>query len=284
MTAEEAQKFLSACEEVCPEYHAFFFTALRAGLRKGELIALQWGDLQFGESEADRNRFILVQRNCYMGQFGTHKNHECRRVDMSKQLRMVLSHLKDAAHLRAFMAGRNSIAGDLVFPSEIGTPISPDNIVPRYMEPALEQAGLRRFRFHDLRHTFGSLLIQGGVSPAYVQKQMGHKSIQVTVDVYGHLIPGDNVEWIDTLDAAGIKTTPQTSANQTQTPEEQSDAAVVSDSKDWLPPRDSNPDMLIQSQISPTENKENRDLRSAKRDQTRQNTHTGRTRKEEAQS
>jgi hypothetical protein len=55
MTAEEAQRFLSACEEVCPEYHAFFFTALRAGSRKGELIALQWGDLQFSESEADRN-------------------------------------------------------------------------------------------------------------------------------------------------------------------------------------------------------------------------------------
>lgn len=61
------------------------------------------------------------------------------------------------------------------------------------MEPALEQAGLRKFRFHDLRHTFGSLLIQAGVSPAYVQKQMGHRSIQVTIDVYGHLIPGENV-------------------------------------------------------------------------------------------
>jgi hypothetical protein len=52
----------------------------------------------------------------------------------------------------------------------------------------------------------------------------------------------------------------------------------------WLPPRDSNPDMLIQSQISPTENKENKDLHSAKRDQTRQNTQTGRKRKDEAQS
>ena len=76
MTAEEALKFLSACEEMCPEYHAFFFTALRAGLRKGELIALRWGDIQFGESENDRNRFILMQRNCYRGQFGTPKNNE----------------------------------------------------------------------------------------------------------------------------------------------------------------------------------------------------------------
>jgi hypothetical protein len=74
------------------------------------------------------------------------------------------------------------------------------------------QAGLRNFRFHDLRHTFGSLLIQLGVSPAYVQKQMGHKSIQVTIDVYGHLIPGENVAWIDTLDCI-----PRNSRSRTHT-------------------------------------------------------------------
>jgi hypothetical protein len=74
------------------------------------------------------------------------------------------------------------------------------------------QAGLRNFRFHDLRHTFGSLLIQRGVSPAYVQKQMGHKSIQVTIDVYRHLIPGENVAWIDTLDCI-----PRNSRSRTHT-------------------------------------------------------------------
>jgi hypothetical protein len=50
-------------------------------------------------------------------------------------------------------------------------------------------------------------LIQAGVSPAYVQKQMGHRSIQVTIDVYGHLIPGENVAWIDTLDKTPQKVT-----------------------------------------------------------------------------
>jgi len=67
MTAEEAQAFLNACVEVCPEYHPLFFTAIRSGLRKSELIALKWGDIQLGESEDDKNRFILVQRHYYMG-------------------------------------------------------------------------------------------------------------------------------------------------------------------------------------------------------------------------
>jgi integrase len=175
MTTMEAQSFRDACVEICPDYYPLFFTALRSGLRKGELIALKWGDVQFGESENDKNRFILVQRHDYMGHFGTSKTHECRRVDMSKQLRAVLTTHKGSVLLRAFQLGKTSIADDLVFPSETLTPICPDNIGPRYMEPALEQAGSRKFRFHDLRHTFGSLLIQAGVSPAYVQKQMGHK-------------------------------------------------------------------------------------------------------------
>ena len=163
---------------------------------------------------------------------------------------------KENALLRAFQLGKTSIADDLVFPSEAGTPICPDNIGPRYMEPALEQAGLRKFRFHDLRHTFGSLLIQAGVSPAYVQKQMGHRSIQITIDVYGHLIPGENVTWIDTLDRTPQKVT-ATDAHQAHTQNRESEEEILEVAQDteaeeviWLPPRDSNPDMLIQSQLS----------------------------------
>ena len=65
--------------------------------------------------------------------------------------------------------------------------------------------GLRRVRFHHLRHTFGSLLIQGGASLAYVKEQKGHSSIQVTVDIYGHLIPGANIAWVDRLDSRPSK-------------------------------------------------------------------------------
>jgi Phage integrase family len=116
------------------------------------------------------------------------------------------------------------------------------------MEPALEKAGLRRFRFHDLRHTFGSLLIQDGASLTYVKEQMGHSSIQITVDTYGHLVPGADIAWVDRLDR---ETTPQQSATPAQpagSEGEEEIAEVIK--KIWLPPRDSNPDMLIQSQLS----------------------------------
>jgi integrase len=64
----------------------------------------------------------------------------------------------------------------------------------------LRKPALRRFGFHDLRHTFGSLLIQDGASLACVKDQMGHNSIQVTVDNYGHLVPSANIACVDRLD------------------------------------------------------------------------------------
>jgi integrase len=65
---------------------------------------------------------------------------------------------------------------------------------------ALAKAGLRRIRIHDLRHTYASLLMQNGESPAYVRDQLGHHSIQVTVDIYGHLVLGGNKRAVDRLD------------------------------------------------------------------------------------
>ena len=66
----------------------------------------------------------------------------------------------------------------------------------------LKGAGVRQVRFHDLRHSFASLLLQNGESPVYVKDQMGHSSIQVTMDLYGHLIPGGNTQAVDRLDSA----------------------------------------------------------------------------------
>ena len=83
----------------------------------------------------------------------------------------------------------------------------------RHFLPAIEYAGLRRFRFHDLRHTYGSLLIQEGASITYVKEQMRHSSFQVTVDTYGHLIPGANISWVDRLDSEQLRDKMQPARN-----------------------------------------------------------------------
>jgi hypothetical protein len=80
------------------------------------------------------------------------------------------------------------------------------NLLHRLWYPLLEKAGLRRRRFHDLRHTYASLLLAGKESPVYVEDQLGHSSIKVTVDLYGHLVPGANRSAVDRLAAAPAAT------------------------------------------------------------------------------
>lgn len=91
-----------------------------------------------------------------------------------------------------------------VFISEDGTPLEQANFHHRIWRKLLAKAELRYIRVHDLRHTFASLLIQNGESLAYVKEQMGHHSIKITVDTYGHLMPGGNQAAVDKLD--GLET------------------------------------------------------------------------------
>ncbi len=247
LTTAEAQALLDAARELYPDYHALFMTALRAGLRRGEVISLKWGDIQFGADEDDKNRYILVQRNYAQGRFTTPKSRKSRRVDLSRELRRVLLELRDKRLLAAFLKGENSIAGDLVFPSTTGTVLDPSNMIHNYFLPCIEKAGLRRIRFHDLRHTFGSLLIQSGASLTYVKEQMGHSSIQVTVDIYGHLIPGADIAWVDRLDS---QTSPQLSATQAQPEESVTEEKILEVLKnDGEPRRTRTSNPLIKSQL-----------------------------------
>ena len=219
LTTVEVQQFLKAAQEVCPDYHPLLLIAVRSGLRRGELVALQWGDVQLGTDDHDSERFILVQHNYVRREHTTTKSKKSRRVDLSREVRRILVELRDERLLEAYLKGKNSIADELVFRSPGGAILDPDNLYHRIFLPVLAKAGIRRIRLHDLRHTFGSLLLQNGASIVYVKEQMGHSSIQVTVDTYGHLTPGANVNFVDRLDAVlaeKAETTPQQSATPAQ--------------------------------------------------------------------
>ena len=74
------------------------------------------------------------------------------------------------------------------------------NYIRRIYKRILSKSGLREMRLHDIRHTFASLLLSNRESPVYVKEQMGHSSIQMTVDIYGHLIPSSNRAAVNQLD------------------------------------------------------------------------------------
>ena len=195
LTADEVSALLATARKDFPRDYPLFLCAVRTGLRLGELLALQWPDVDFN------GRFIEVRRNLVAGRVTTPKNGKTRRVDMSVQLTDALRALQRTRKKETLKNGWGSVP-DWIFCTESGGALDGDNLRHRVFYKLLEKAGLRRVRFHDLRHTFASLLLQNGESPAYVKEQMGHSSIQVTVDIYGHLIPGANRQAVDRLDDA----------------------------------------------------------------------------------
>jgi integrase len=219
LTRQEADSFLAAIQSNSPEHYPLFLLFLRTGMRLGEALALQWGDVQFGKDETDANRFIWIRRNYTAGEVTTPKSNKSRRVDMSRVLRRVLYDLREQRLLKAFKSGKDDISEELVFPNEAGGYLDPSNLHKRVFRPGLTTAELRSCRIHDLRHSYASLLLQDGASITYVRDQLGHSSIQVTVDLYGHLVPSANIGFVDKLDEMA-ETSPQKSANQTQTQEQ----------------------------------------------------------------
>ena len=198
LTREEAKLFLDTARTHYPRYYPVFLCALRTGMRMGELIGLKWGDIDFN------GRFIEVRRSIVRGRITTPKNHKTRRVDMSRQLTETLRDLRIERKKETLRKGWKEMP-EWVFCNEVGDHLDTDNLRKRVFYKCLEKAGLRRIRFHDLRHTYASLLLAQKESPAYVQQQLGHASIQLTVDTYGHLVPGSNRCAVDKLDDATIR-------------------------------------------------------------------------------
>ena len=110
---------------------------------------------------------------------------------MSKELVAVLQHLKTERKAETLRRGWREMPA-LVFCSEAATPLQVAN-VRRAFARTLKRAALpEHFTPHSLRHTFASLLLQQGESPVYVQRQLGHASIKLTVDTYGRWLPMGN--------------------------------------------------------------------------------------------
>jgi len=193
LTREECQIFLETIQKNYPRHYSFFLCALRTGMRLGELLALEWGDIDFNGG------FIEVRRSFTKGRITTPKNGKSRRVDMSKQLSETLKALHIERTKEALAKGWGQVP-EIVFVNEEGRRINSFNLRERVFFKCLAKANLRRIRIHDLRHTFASLLIQNNESLAYVKEQLGHHSIQITVDTYGHLVPGANRQAVDRLD------------------------------------------------------------------------------------
>jgi integrase len=202
LTEKEAEILLAKAKEYrAGEYHPPLLCALRTGMRIGEIQALKWRDIDFN------SRFIEVHRSWRKGRLTETKNKKRRRVDMSPLLAETLKDLKTTQKKRALKQGRS--VADWVFANAKGKMLCRDGF-RRGLDKCLENIGRRGLRVHDLRHSYATIRLMRGHNVGDVSRQLGHSSISITYDIYGHWVPGTFKSEVDELD------TPQPSATYTQ--------------------------------------------------------------------
>lgn len=187
LSAEEVRRLLGALPE---PWVPLFATMALTGVRSGEAAALTVRDIDF------ENHLVCVRRGSWKGQLQTPKTPtSVRDIDLGPTLEKILE-----GWLSSPM--RPATKEQLVFPSRGGKLLNMDWVRVNVFYPALEAAGLPRVRLHDLRHTYATMLISQGESLKYVQEMLGHASISVTADVYGHLLRETHASAASKLDIA----------------------------------------------------------------------------------
>lgn len=178
----EARALLAAL----PRERALWATAMYAGLRLGELLGLEWDDVDFDHG------LVHVRRSWDQdaGAIAPKSRAGLRAVPLSDTLRRHL-----AEHRLACGWGRG-----LVFGRSADRPFAP-NTPNNRAQRAWQAAGMNPIGLHECRHTFASFMIAAGVNAKALSVYMGHSSVTITFDGYGHLMPGNEAEAAALLDA-----------------------------------------------------------------------------------
>ncbi len=180
-------------------YYPVIYTALNSGMRQAELLGLRWRDVDLTLLSISVSQVLYKRRGvCEFKEPKT--SHSRRRVAMTPKLAIYLREvLQDQQDLFQSL-GRRHTDDDLVF-NVAGKPIDP-NVLSHAFTRLARQSGLEGVRFHDLRHTFASLMLMLGAKPKVISEALGHASVAFTMDTYSHIISGMQEEAMALLDTA----------------------------------------------------------------------------------
>ncbi|WP_067924771.1 site-specific integrase [Alicyclobacillus shizuokensis] len=197
-TPEQAQKFLSVAQTNEPRFYIAFALAILTGMRKSEILALRWADIDWDNAVLYVNQTVTWTKQGPI--FHEPKTDRSRRaVALSPET------IEALRRHRVLQAGERLLYGPayqdngFVLARMDGRPLYPRTLDNAWYR-TLEAADVPKIRFHDLRHTHASLLLAQGVHPKIVSERLGHSTINITLDTYSHVLPGLQREVADRFD------------------------------------------------------------------------------------
>jgi integrase len=197
LTVAEARMLLRTARE--HRLYALYAVALSIGLRRGEALGLRWSDVDL-ETGLLRVRQTL-QRHSGELHFAPPKTRRSRRtVPLLPFMVAALHEHRDRQAEECARAGDAWTDSGLVFTTSTGRPIEPNDFSKAFGRMC-DRAGVRKVRVHDLRHTCASMLLAQGAQPRVVMEVLGHSAVEMTMNVYGHVMLDAQREALAGMDA-----------------------------------------------------------------------------------
>jgi integrase len=171
------------------EYFEVLHTAFYTWMRRGELLAMRWRDVNFDMGTLSVNRSVYRAKG---GQFiyQEPKTAKGRRlVDLPPESVLVLKRLRERQEADGLLQGYTVNEDTVVFRYRDGSPILPRGLTGAFVK-LMRRAGLEGYRLHDARHAHATVMLQQGESPKVVQERLGHARANITLDIYSHVTPG----------------------------------------------------------------------------------------------
>ena len=197
LSAAQARALLDAAQ--AERFAALYVLAITTGMRLGELLGLCWRDVDLETGQLHvQHTMLRLPDGLKLREPKTPQSR--RRIALTPQAVAALRRHRAQQAMERLQIGAAWADHDLVFANAIGRPVEQGNLLSRSFWPLLARAALPRIRFHDLRHTCATLLLQQGVHVKIVSEMLGHSNIKITLDVYSHVLPDMQTPAVDAMD------------------------------------------------------------------------------------
>ena len=169
-------------------WKALYYLAVRTGMRQSEILGLMWRDIDWKNKIVNVERQLKRPKGNEVSFTAPKTKYGKRSITLGDKMLDILREHHERQHTLQKEVGKNWPGHGLIFTTSVGTPIHQRNLL-RDFKKQLEKAGLPEIRFHDLRHTAASVMLNHNFPVIKVSRMLGHARPSITLDIYGHLLP-----------------------------------------------------------------------------------------------